>query len=174
MKIEADKVLSEGLSIEHRFEPEEIILDDEHARLTSPADVHLKVRRTGERIKIRGRITASAEVDCDRCLGAVAFPIESEFDAEFEPANQLSEEEGHEIAADELNVATFEDGVIDVNDLVREQIYLAMPARMLCTEECMGLCPVCGANRNVDDACDCNPVEIDPRWEALKNLKSLN
>ena len=59
---------------------------------------------------------------------------------------------------------------IDIDELVREQVLLAVPERSLCQEDCKGLCPTCGADRNLKE-CGCESVEADPRWAALKNLR---
>jgi uncharacterized protein len=69
-----------------------------------------------------------------------------------------------------LEIAILESNNIDVAELVREQILLNLPEQVFCAEDCKGLCPQCGANRNLID-CKCEEKEIDPRWAALKNLK---
>ncbi len=58
---------------------------------------------------------------------------------------------------------------VDLDDLVREQILLALPTRQLCRDDCKGLCPTCGANLN-QTTCDCSAEEIDPRFAALAQL----
>ena len=59
---------------------------------------------------------------------------------------------------------------LDLKEIIREQILLNLPEQVFCTPDCKGLCPKCGANRNLID-CNCNETEIDPRWAALKNLR---
>ena len=61
------------------------------------------------------------------------------------------------------------DEQIDLNELLREQFYLALPMKPLCKDECLGICPQCGTNRNIAP-CDCNPHWEDPRLAGLKNL----
>jgi uncharacterized protein len=63
----------------------------------------------------------------------------------------------------------FDGEALDVDEIVKEQILLAVPTRMLCREDCKGICPQCGVDKNTGE-CNCETKEIDPRWAALKNL----
>ena len=76
-----------------------------------------------------------------------------------------------ELALEEadLDVVFLETPNLDLEKLALEQLVLELPMRVLCSDECAGLCPQCGANRNVEGACRCEP-EADPRWAALKDL----
>jgi uncharacterized protein len=169
MRIELDKLEDKDASFAHRYEPEEIVLDEEHARLTKPPEVSGRASRKGDEVRLRGKITATAEVDCDRCLKSVAVPIETDFDVKYIPAADYRASDAAELQEEDLNVSFFEGETIDVDELVREQVLLALPVRALCTEDCKGLCPTCGADRNTD-SCNCNSREIDPRWEGLEKL----
>src|ERR1044071_9899705 len=80
MRIELDKLEKTGNGFAHRYEPEEIVLDEEHARLTRQPEVSGRVSRSGHEVRLRGKISASAEIDCDRCLKTVGLPVETEFD----------------------------------------------------------------------------------------------
>jgi uncharacterized protein len=172
MRIELDKLEKTGNSFAHVYEPEEIVLDEEHARLTEPPDVTGKVTRSGREVRLRGKITARAEVDCDRCLKSVSVHVEAEFDVSYVPEEDYaSSAVAAELQEEDLSLSVFDGETIDVDELVREQLLLALPARALCTEECKGLCPVCGADRNAN-ACHCETKEIDPRWEQLKAVLS--
>lgn len=169
MRIEVDELEGASKPFEHTYEPEELILDEESARLTEAPQVRGSASRKGYEVRLRGNVTARAEVDCDRCLKAIEVPIETEFDLAYIPASKYVEQETAELQEDDLLVSVYEGDAIDVDEIVREQILLALPARALCREECHGLCPVCGVDRNTN-ACACEEKEIDPRWAALKNL----
>lgn len=166
MRIELDKLEQTGDRFAHVYEPEEIVLDEEHVRLTAPPEVSGRVRLSGREVRLRGKISARAEVDCDRCLKTVATPIETEFDVTYVPEEDYRASDAAELQEEDLSLSVFDGETIDVNELVREQLLLALPARALCGEECKGLCPVCGADRNAD-ACNCESPEIDPRWAGL-------
>jgi uncharacterized protein len=167
MRIELDKLEETGNAFAHSYEPEEIVLDEEHVRLTSPPEVEARVHRSGREVRLRGRLGARAEVDCDRCLKTVAIPVETSFDVAYVPVEDYTSSEVAELQEEDLSLSVFDGETIDVDELVREQLLLALPARALCGEECKGLCPTCGADRNTNP-CDCQSAEIDPRWSGLK------
>jgi uncharacterized protein len=169
MRIEIDQLESGEKTFAHTYEPEELILDEERARLTEAPQVRGRASRKGNEVRLRGHLTARAEVDCDRCLKTVAVPIEAEFDATYIPASEYALKETAELQTDDLLLSVYEGDAVAVDEIVREQILLELPARALCREECQGLCPVCGTDRNTND-CSCEQKETDPRWAALKNL----
>jgi uncharacterized protein len=170
VRIELDKL--EGLSARfaHTYDANELVLDDEHTRLVEPPQVTVRINRSGHEVRLKGQITARAEVECDRCLKQVTVPIETIFDVTYVPATDYVEQSAAELQEEDLSLSVYEDEAIDLDELVREQVLLAVPARALCDEDCKGLCPVCGANRN-ETACECEPVDADPRWGALKDIK---
>ncbi len=171
MHLELDKLGETGGQFAHRYEPEELLLDEEHMRLTEPPEISGRASRSESQVRLRGTITARAEVDCDRCLKAVPVPIETSFDVSYVPADEFTvEAEAAELQEEDLDLSVFEGDAIDIDELVREQLLLALPARALCREECHGLCPVCGADRNTE-SCACEATEADPRWAALKDLQ---
>ncbi|MFN2453811.1 MAG: DUF177 domain-containing protein [Pyrinomonadaceae bacterium] len=171
MKIEVEKLAKEGGEFAHTYESEEIVLDEESARLTSPPEIRGRIKRTGAEVLVRGHIRARAEVDCDRCLKAVEVPVDTDFEATYIPAIAEADAVEAELQPEDLIRSVFDGETIDVDDLVREQVLLALPLRALCAEQCRGLCPVCGANKNTDAACACEQKEIDPRWAVLAKLR---
>lgn len=171
MRIEVESLTGAGKPFAHTYRPEEVALDeDEHARLTSPAQVEGTASRKGEEIRLRGKIKTEVEAACDRCLAAVRLPLEVEFDTAFVPQeSEAKRTENVELLSADLGLAAYEGDAVDLDELVREQIMLALPSRRLCREECKGLCPVCGADLNAGE-CECERGEIDPRWSALADL----
>lgn len=171
MRIDVDKLLKAGNTFAHVYEPEEIVLDEEHARLTAPPEINGRVSQNNHEVRLRGKITARAEVDCDRCLKSVEVPVESEFDVAYVPSDDYRSSEAAELQEEDLSLSVFDGETIDIDELVREQILLALPNRALCGEDCKGICPTCGADQNINQ-CDCQTKEIDPRWKALKEVMS--
>lgn len=170
MRIELDKLEGTHARFAHTYEPEELLLEDDHARLIEPPQVTGRINRSGHEVRLNGTITARAEVDCDRCLKQVSLPVETTFDVTYVPAADYTEAEVAELQAEDLGLSVYENETIDIDELVREQVLLALPARALCTEDCKGLCQLCGANRN-DNPCECETKSIDPRWKALDDLR---
>jgi uncharacterized protein len=121
-------------------------------------------------IRLRGRLATSLELGCARCLEPVQQEIAREFELLYRPR-------GSDAGRDELSVTDAEaeigyyqgDGVL-LEDVLREQVLLAVPLKVICREDCRGLCPHCGKNLN-QERCSCAvPVE-DPRWAALKEIR---
>jgi uncharacterized protein len=171
MRIEVENLTSEGQSFAHTYTPEELRLDGETAILGTEAKVEGRASRRGEEVRVRGKIAAGVEVACDRCLAPVAVPLEVEFETAFIPQEKAAAaEENVELHAEDMGLAAFEGDAVDVDELVREQILLALPSRHLCREDCKGLCPDCGADLNAGH-CGCHRTETDPRWSALADWK---
>jgi uncharacterized protein len=170
MRIELDKLEGKSSAFAHTYEADEIVLDEENARLTEAPQISGRITRNGHEARLQGTITARAEVDCDRCLKAVAFTVETDFDVTYVPASDYYSEATAELQEEDLGVSVFDGEAIELDELVREQVLLAMPPRVLCAGECKGLCPICGADKN-SQACACESREIDPRWAGLAQLK---
>jgi uncharacterized protein len=171
MRIEVENLTEAGEPFAHTYAPGGLELDSESASLSAEARVAGRASRRGEEIRVRGKIEAGVEVACDRCLAPVAVPLEVEFETAFIPqARAAAAAENVELHAEDMGLDAFEGDAIDLDELVREQILLALPTRHLCGEECKGLCPACGADLNAG-RCGCEQKETDPRWAALADLK---
>jgi uncharacterized protein len=88
-------------------------------------------------------------------------------DARFVP-NRRGRGEEVELGADDLETDVYDNGIIDLNALVETETTLLLPMKPLCREDCRGLCPICGGNRNLT-ACRCEVRLADPRWAPLKS-----
>jgi len=98
---------------------------------------------------------------CYRCLQELEQQVEAR-QQEFVPSNPEK--------WDEDDISPFvDDFVVDLVSLAREAVILALPEKLLCREDCLGICPHCGKDRNLDE-CHCHVEQLDPRWEKLKEL----
>jgi len=171
VRIEVENLTPAGEAFANTYGPGQLALEDERLRLTGETRVEGRASRKGEEVRLRGRVTAEAEVYCDRCLKPVAAPLEVEFETAFIPAaREVVKTENVELLPDELGLAAYEGDAVDLDDLVREQLLLSVPSRALCREDCRGLCPTCGADLN-EGGCGCARTETDPRWAALAEWK---
>jgi len=134
-------------------------------RLEPPEpEVELRISRSLSGVHLRLRTEVELVGPCWRCLeeARVRLAVESEeFAAEGRPADAPFDEDLDSAYVDALR--------LDVAGWARDAIAEAVPATILCREDCAGLCPTCGANRNAGD-CGCVVVETDPRWDALREL----
>ncbi len=122
----------------------------------------LRLTRTAQGLYGQGKIRADVTAECSRCVENFEQPLAADIEELFVYPPER---------ADELVLAIPETGILDLNPLFRETLILAVPLRPVCREDCLGLCPVCGGNRNLS-ACEHPDQSIDPRFESLKNLLS--
>jgi uncharacterized protein len=132
-------------------------------------------KQGGDRYRLTGRVLATLELDCGRCLEAFRLPLDVEVDLTYvpQPAASAAASEADadevELGAEDLTTAYYQDEILDLAHMLREQFYLALPMRPLCREACRGLCPQCGTNLNVD-TCACRAEWQDPRLAPLRSL----
>ena len=170
MRIELENLEGGKGDFAHVYQPEELNPVDERVRLTEPASVKGKVRLSGNEVFVNGHVDVRAQVECDRCLQPVEAPVNADFALEYIPGKEYESSDVAELTEEEMSVSVFDGQAIDVDEIVKEQILLAVPTRMLCREDCKGICPECGIDKNMGE-CQCVTDDIDPRWAALKNLK---
>ena len=137
-------------------------------RFLGPIEVHLEHHRADDNLFFAGHQRTMAEGECARCTERFPLPVEQDFAFVLRPADP--EEERNELSPDDLSVTTYEGDQVDLAPLVEEQTLVGLPTRALCSEDCRGLCPGCGVNRNLD-SCRCKADEGDPRLAALRSLK---
>jgi uncharacterized protein len=161
----------DGLAFKQQYTTGELDTREYAFNLKEPPLVEGRAARAGQDIRLRGEIKAEISAPCDRCLNEVAIPIQIPFDLFYAPAEPGEGASGErELFERDLDFAVYENDQIDLDELVLEQLELSLPSRVLCREECRGLCPQCGADLNVEQ-CGCKP-QIDPRWRALADLKT--
>ena len=169
MRIELENLEGGKSDFAHVYQPQELNPVDERVRLTGPADVKGRVRLSGNEVFVNGHVNARAEVDCDRCLQPVEAPVSADFALEYMTGSEYESSGAAELTEEQMSVSVFDGEAIDVDEIVKEQILLAVPTRMLCRDDCKGICPECGIDKNTGE-CQCVTDDIDPRWAALKNL----
>ncbi|MCX5741575.1 MAG: DUF177 domain-containing protein [Proteobacteria bacterium] len=125
-----------------------------------------------------GTFDGKFRVACSRCVEPMAIEIHEKLRVTFMPASEMPDddadaategEDGEEVPADDLDVFPFDGERVDLEPLFREQFVLSLPYAPLCREDCKGLCPQCGIDRN-SASCTCEKP-IDPRLAPLAGLK---
>jgi len=122
-----------------------------------PVALDLTLERVSEGIVVRGMVRAHWAAACSRCLAPVGGEIAVHVDELYEP---------HPLAGETY---ALEIDIIDLEPMIRDALLLEVPAKPLCRDDCAGLCPSCGIDRNVA-GCECGTTELDPRWAALRSL----
>lgn len=152
------------------IDPAVVDLDTEGFQLKGLVRACGEVEKHARWFVVQGRIDGDSQVDCSRCLEPVDRRLSIPFNIRLLQVDDVGGSIEKGIEKDDLDSSLLDGDQIDLNEILREQILLEVPEQVLCKEDCLGLCPQCGANRNLID-CKCEDEDIDPRWAALKNLK---
>lgn len=179
MKLDISRLRSGTEPVDRTF-PQEAFADlKEDFSVVAPTRLTGSVKRDGTAVTLTGRVTSELSVPCSRCLEPFTVPVDATFETRFVPPGEFAEATADTADSGEIEgagdgpvmgLAEYRDETIDLDEAVREQFFLALPMKPLCREECLGLCPVCGTNRNREQ-CGCKQEWVDPRLAALANLK---
>jgi uncharacterized protein len=140
-------------------------------RIAAPIALAFDIFKDKQQFRLVGSVKTTLELPCSRCLETFTLPVDQAFDLRYQPHAKNTGEGEREIEEDDLTTAFYENDEIDLGQLMREQFYLALPMKPLCTADCKGLCPVCGTNLN-RGACECSRSWEDPRLAALKQFRT--
>ena len=151
------------------FQPADAGGQGEAYRVMEPVELDFDLHKDKERFRIVGTVKTVLELPCSRCLEPFRLPVDAEIDLRYLPASELSSDDEREIAEEDVDISYYRDDQIDLTELLREQFYLALPMKPLCRDDCKGLCPQCGVNRNTG-TCECGSGWEDPRLAGLKGL----
>jgi uncharacterized protein len=146
---------------EHRQGPiPGLAVSTSHVVEGSEVEVDVNLEPVSGGIMASGWVQAAWEGECRRCLGGASGTLRSEVRELFE--ERSSGDETYPLDGDQL----------DLEPLARDAVLLELPQAPLCREDCMGLCPACGADLN-EGPCGC-PTERDPRWGVLDTLRDTD
>ncbi len=174
--IDIPRIPPEGLDLDEALDPVALQLDGEAElalRTGGRLQAHVEVVDLTT-LHVRGRMDATLDVDCARCLERYAVAVGQELDLFYLPAaagQADAQEEEVELSDRDVVVGYYEGDRLDLGEVLREQVLLGLPLKPLCREDCQGLCPGCGKNRNTGP-CGCAPEEEagDSRLEPLRKL----
>ena len=122
-------------------------------------------------IRLKGSYAGNFSSPCARCLEPVTIPVSADYDLIFRPLGADAGSSARSISAQETEIGYYQGDSLLLEDVLREQVLLSLPPRTLCKPDCKGLCPHCGANRNLQP-CSCEEGSNDPRWKALTGLRN--
>lgn len=175
MLINISELDPRGCAIDAQIEVPAFVWDGGQDVVVSPVAFSGSLRRRGDRVELEGRFHTDAEFICIRCLEPVTRRVEGTFRLVVLPS-ALGPDEGRQWRA----VPNEEDragedlyplvgSVLDMTEVLREQVDLQLPLKIVCRAECSGLCAGCGTNLN-REACSCSR-STDMRWDALIDWK---
>ena len=160
-------ISTDGKVIERElaFAPEVLKLPQGQFPIARKTPLSLRITNKGKKVlEIEGSVSLELLMPCDRCLKEVPTPVNISFD--FEADMKLSDE----ARVEALDESDFLHGSeLDTDALVCSEAIMALPAKVLCREDCKGLCPVCGHDLN-DGDCGCDRSVPDPRMAKIRDL----
>lgn len=165
MHINIAELFSQTISdvkVDREFKLETIDFGGESVKLVAPVKIEMALTKIAEEnFLAEGTITTSLNIPCNRCMDDVISEVKAEFSKELRPGfDGEDEDELHEY---------LEGTVLDLEKFVLDEVYMNMPVKVLCKDECAGLCRTCGVNLN-HKSCDCENDNVDPRLAGLKDL----
>lgn len=151
-----------GIDLHDAVELPNLVRENRQVIAMSPVTVDLHAQLVSDTLTVDGKLQAQVTYRCSRCLTDYQDELQTDFSERFvraDPADLADEDERIPALGDQ----------IELDPYLEQEILLAMPYTPLCSEECAGLCPVCGANRN-EHVCECRTERIDPRLADLAKL----
>ncbi|QSQ24915.1 DUF177 domain-containing protein [Pyxidicoccus parkwayensis] len=167
--------------------------EDTGFRAAGPSTLKASLKKVSGGVLLEGQFTANVASQCKRCLTDVTLKVPVSFTLNLVPESLVhgddylkddeslmekkernqNNESGGSFELDDVDEEVFDGKTIDLDPIVREQLLLALPMNVVCREDCKGLCPQCGINRN-EATCSCETKPVDPRLAPLKNIKLNN
>ena len=138
--------------------------------IETPFEVKIKIYRAGERYVLEGALAGRLQILCDRCLEHYKRELKSKFRVFLALPLSDTEKSEIELTDEDLEIGFISGEEIDLDDIIRERIYLSLPIRSICDKSCLGLCPICGINLNGNN-CRCHKEQGHPGFKKLQNLK---
>lgn len=126
-----------------------------------PLEIEGSISNNGQSLILSAQCSGSMLTQCARCLKDITVPVKFTVD------ENLAQNDGQ--LSEDTDVILFEDTVIDIDDIIANNFLMNISGKYLCSDDCKGLCPKCGANLN-EGSCGCSDDEIDPRWAALVDI----
>lgn len=142
-------------------------------RTTGRAELLAESRDAGlvvKDIRVVGSFSVAIETHCARCLELVKNALAESFDLLYRPQGIDAAGEDASIGPSETEIGYYHGDGLLLEDVLKEQVLLALPAKQVCRSDCKGLCPHCGCNLNLE-SCHCTVTLTDPRWGALEEIR---
>lgn len=177
MKISVAQIQDKPFSL-HAEEPVDAfpvlsrMQSDGECAFTGPVVSDITAAREFDHVRVTGRVSTAVSLVCSRCLATFETPLDSSFTIYFRKgvSMDVGEEQETELEEQDLISATYSGDEIDLSHEIEEQVAMEVPLKPLCSEECKGLCPVCGTDLN-QAGCSCPRGETSLKFSALKDFK---
>lgn len=176
MRIRVDEIAEAGRQLHFHWDDtrlRQFISEEDPFELSllRPVNVDLDIQKRPDHIHVHGILKGFLQVSCHRCLREFEFRLAETFDVYLMPEREIPEAEELELELRDMEYEFFDGVVIEIDQLVAEQIFLSLPVKVLCSEDCRGLCPRCGTNLN-EENCRCSEKENLSPFSRLQAIRS--
>ena len=168
--IDLSHIPAEGLKIQRKIHANAWKIDEQDWKSRGELEFEVFFRGDARKAEVEGWFRAGLNSSCHRCLKPFELDLHRKFHLTYLAADpERFAKEEVELTGQELEVAYLESEHLPLHEMIQEQVYLAVPMKFLCNQDCRGLCVHCGADLN-EVECGCPTDEIDPRWAKLKTV----
>ena len=179
MEIHIEQIKEDGLEFEFEetaktFPVLAEMVNNGECEFKAPIKTILRAVRIEDMVEVDAAIETSVRLPCSRCLELFETTLTSNFALTFtrRTMDVMDEHEPQEVelSAEDMGLVNFQGEIINLKNTIQEQVVMEFPLKALCSPDCKGLCPKCGADRNVE-ACDCDRTSTPGKFDVLKNLE---
>jgi uncharacterized protein len=171
MEINVSQLLKSNIGSTREF-----VLDDPVTILENSAESRVtgtvKFTRTHRGVLVQGTVETTVPLECSRCLKTFKKKLTVDIEEEYFPSLDINSGTPLEQPDEPGGFIIDEHHILDLSEAIRQNALLALPMKPLCREDCAGLCPVCGKDRN-KSKCGCIQENLDSRWSKLGNLAAV-
>src|ERR1700688_207542 len=158
------------LRIRKTYAPGSVDFHSSEIKQLEPLEVNATAELLEGQIRVEGQLDTKIELQCARCLEPVVEEVNRAFDLFYAPLPKDEKPKEDRLKDDDTEIGFFQGEGLFLADVVKEQVLLALPLKVICQSDCRGLCPNCGANLNHEE-CRCETHATDPRLAPLARLK---
>lgn len=176
MRVRVDEIPESGRFLHFHWDEDRLSQflppeDPFDLELVRPVNVDLEIQKRTDHIRITGTIHGVLRLSCHRCLKPFQWPLDETVDLFLVEEQKAPQDEEIEFDDEDLDFEFFDGETIEIDQLVAEQIFLGLPFKALCSEDCRGICPRCGVNLN-DEECRCAADRKSSAFSQLEAIKS--
>ena len=175
MKIRVKRIPEEGKRYAFKVDTKKAnryftLLKTSDFSATTDLEGRIEVSNLEGMVIVEGNIEVNLKMRCSRCLEPFPYPVSRHFRSVYAPFSETCQEEDVELKPYDMDVSTYNGVDLDLDNVLFEQVFLGMPAQILCRPDCKGLCPACGVNLN-HETCRCDASIPHTPFTVLKKLK---
>ena len=168
--MELSSILPEGISRHFATSASVLGITDPEFSVVQPVEIDAQFYKVDQEVLVQGTLQSAVHLTCSRCAEEFEQPLGVALNAVYLPLPAMASERAQELEAGETEVYAYADSVIDLAEMVRDKLLFAVPIQPHCIVGCKGLCPACGANRNLI-SCQCAEEKLGSPFELLKGLR---